>query len=68
MEDDKFKQLIDWLNGERYGYLLEDGQTWVCYGELNDKFPYDENKKQRELSRNHMINKTIRKIKELCGD
>lgn len=64
-KDDNIKELYNWLKGERHGYLLEDHKTWINYGALNDKFPYDENDKQRELSRNHMIYKTIRKMKEL---
>jgi hypothetical protein len=48
-----------------YGYFLEDHKTWINYGELDDKFPYDENEKKWELSRNRMIEKTLRKIKEL---
>ncbi|WP_154698319.1 hypothetical protein, partial [Clostridium botulinum] len=54
----KFIELIKWLEGQKYGYLLEDKKTWVNYGELNDKFPYDEDKKKWELSRNRMIDKT----------
>lgn len=59
--------LIEWLKGEKYGYLLEDGKTWINYGDLNDKFPYDESKKKWELSRNRMIDKTINKIEEMIG-
>lgn len=55
-------KIINWLKSEKYGYLLEDGKTWINYGELNDKFPYDENNKKWELSRNRMIDKTISKI------
>lgn len=64
-ENIKLQQLKDWIKGEKYGYLLEDGETWVNYGDLEDKFLYDENKKKWELSRNRMIDKTIKKIKEL---
>ena len=60
--------LIKWLKGEKYGYLLEDGKTWINYGDLNDTFPYDENKKKWELSRNRMIDKTINKIKEIIKE
>lgn len=63
--NNKINELYEWLKGERKGYFLEDHKTWVNYGELEDKFPYDENDKQRELSRNHMIYKTILKMKEL---
>jgi hypothetical protein len=59
------KELYEWLKGERYGYFLEDHKTWINYGSLVDKFPYDEDKKQWELSRNRMIEKTLRKIEEL---
>lgn len=55
--------LILWLKGQKYGYLLDDKQTWVNYGDLNDEFPYDEKDKQWELSRNRMIDKTINVIK-----
>lgn len=58
-------ELVKWLKGEKYGYFLEDHKTWINYGDLNDKFPYDENEKKWELSRNRMINKTINKIMEL---
>ncbi|GAA0083377.1 hypothetical protein [Clostridium sp. CTA-6] len=64
-DNQKFIELIKWLEGQKYGYLLEDKKTWVNYGELNDKFPYDEDKKKWELSRNRMIDKTIQKIKEI---
>jgi hypothetical protein len=64
-KNNKVEELYEWLKGERYGYFLEDHKTWINYGTLEDKFPYDENDKQRELSRNHMIYKTIRKMKEL---
>lgn len=64
-KDDNIKELYNWLKGERYGYFLEDHKTWINYGELDDKFPYDENEKKWELSRNHMIEKTLRKMKEL---
>lgn len=62
---DTINELYEWLKGERKGYFLEDHKTWVNYGELDDKFPYKENDKQRELSRNHMIYKTILKMEEL---
>jgi len=64
-KDNKIEELYKWLKGERYGYLLEDSKTWINYGALDDKFPYDENEKQWELSRNRMIEKTLRKIEEL---
>ena len=38
-------------------------KTWVNYGDLNDKFPYNEEDKQWELSRNRMIDKTINMLK-----
>jgi hypothetical protein len=62
---DSIKELYNWLKGERYGYFLEDHKTWINYGELDDKFPYDEKDKKWELSRNRMIEKTLRKIEEL---
>lgn len=55
--------LILWLNLQKYGYLLDDKKTWVYYGDLNDKFPYNEGDKQWELSRNRMIDKTINMLK-----
>ena len=55
--------LILWLNLQKYGYLLDDKKTWVIYGDLNDKFPYNEEDKQWELSRNRMIDKTINMLK-----
>lgn len=64
-KDDNIKELYEWLKGQRYGYFLEDHKTWINYGELDDKFPYDENKKKWELSRNRMIEKTLRKMEEL---
>lgn len=56
IEKDK---LIKWLEGEKYGYFLDDGKTWINYGSLDDKFPYNEEDKQWELSRNRMIDKII---------
>jgi hypothetical protein len=67
-ENKKLLELIEWLNGEKYGYLLEDGKTWINYGDLNDKFPYEESKKKWELSRNRMIDKTIKKVEEIIND
>lgn len=64
-KDDNIKELYNWLKGERYGYFLEDHKTWINYGELDDKFPYDESEKKWELSMNRMIEKTLRKMKEL---
>lgn len=64
-KEDKIEELYNWLKGERYGYFLEDHKTWINYGELNDKFPYDEAEKKWELSRNRMIEKTLRKMEEL---
>jgi len=58
-------KLIKWLKGEKYGYLLEDGKTWINYGDLDDKLPYGEDEKKWELSRNRMIDKTINKVEEL---
>lgn len=55
--------LILWLKLQKYGYFLEDKITWVNYGDLNDKFPYNEDEKQWELSRNRMIDKTINVLK-----
>ena len=55
--------LILWLKLQKYGYFLEDGLTWVNYGDLDDEFPYDESDKQWELSRNRMIDKTINMLK-----
>lgn len=52
--------LILWLKGEKYGYLLDDKKTWVNYGDSNDKFPYNEEDRQWELSRNMFIDKIIR--------
>lgn len=56
MEVDK---LIEWLQGQKYGYFLDDGKTWINYGDNNDKFPYDEKDKVWELSRNRFIDKVI---------
>ena len=56
MEVDK---LIEWLQGQKYGYFLDDGKTWINYGDSNDKFPYDEKDKVWELSRNRFIDKVI---------
>ena len=56
IEKDK---LIKWLEGEKYGYFLDDGKTWINYGGLDDTFPYNEEDKQWELSRNRMIDKII---------
>lgn len=64
-KEDSITELYNWLKGERDGYLPEDDKTWINYGDLNDKFPYDEDKKKWELSRNHMIEKTLRKMKKL---
>lgn len=66
-ENEKLLELIKWLKGEKCGYLLGDGKTWINYGDLNDKFPYDESKKKWELSRNRMIDKTIKKIEEVIS-
>ena len=63
IEKDK---LIKWLEGEKYGYFLNDGKTWINYGSLDDKFPYNEENKQWELSRNRMIDKIINLL--LYGD
>lgn len=62
----QLEDLIDWLKGERYGYYRNN--RCVIYGDLNDPINYDESKKQWELSRNRMIEKTINKIKELKGE
>jgi hypothetical protein len=67
-ENIKLLELIEWLKGEKYGYLLEDRKTWINYGDLNDEFPYDENKKKWELSRNRMIDKTIKKMEEMIKE
>ena len=56
MEVDK---LIEWLQGQKYGYFLDDGKTWINYGDSNDEFPYDEKDKVWELSRNRFIDKVI---------
>jgi hypothetical protein len=64
----KLIKLTEWLKGEKYGYLLKDGITWINYGDLNDEFPYDESKKKWELSRNRMIDKTIKKIEEMIKE
>jgi hypothetical protein len=64
-KDDSIMELYNWLKGERCGYLLEDHKTWVNYGDLDDKFPYDEDKKKWELSRNRMIEKIMNKMIEL---
>lgn len=58
----KISDLILWLKGEKYGYFLDDKITWVNYGDLEDEFPYDENDKQWELSRNRFIEKLIRTL------
>ena len=55
--------LILWLKLQKYGYFLKDKITWVNYGDLNDEFPYNEDEKQWELSRNRMIDKTISVLK-----
>lgn len=63
---DKFvnvDDLILWLKLQKYGYLLKDKITWVNYGDLNDEFPYNEDEKQWELSRNRMIDKVINVLK-----
>lgn len=65
IDNAKLIELVKWLKGEKYGYFLEDHKTWINYGDLNDKFPYDENEKKWELSRNRMIDKTINKIMEI---
>lgn len=69
LSDSQIKELIaefhDWLKGKQYGYFLEDHKTWINYGALKDKFPYDENDKQWELSRNLFINQCERKLKDL---
>lgn len=65
--NDKFvnvDDLILWLKLQKYGYFLKDNITWVNYGDLNDKFPYNEDEKQWELSRNRMIDKTINVLKQ----
>jgi hypothetical protein len=58
----KISDLILWLKGEKYGYFLDDKITWVNYGDLEDEFPYDENDKQWELSRNRFIEKLINRL------
>lgn len=60
----KMKELYEWLQGERYGYF-SDNKGWINYGDINDEFEYNETEQQWELSRNHMIEKTINKMKEL---
>lgn len=55
--------LIMWLELQKYGYFLDDKKTWINYGDLDDTFPYAENDKQWELSRNRMIDKTINVLK-----
>lgn len=64
VESHNLLELIAWLKGERCGYLSDD-RKWVIYGEITDKFPYNEDDKQFELSRNRMIDKTIKKVDEL---
>lgn len=64
-KEDRINELYNWLKGQRYGYFLEDHKTWINYGTLDDKFSYSEDEKQWELSRNYIIEKTIRKIEEL---
>ena len=39
IEKDK---LIKWLEGEKYGYFLNDGKTWINYGSLDDKGFHDD--------------------------
>lgn len=56
-------ELIEWLQGEKMGYLLDDKLTWVNYGDPEDKFPYNEEDKIWELSRNRMIDKVINYLK-----
>jgi uncharacterized cysteine cluster protein YcgN (CxxCxxCC family) len=60
-------ELVAWLKGEKCGYLLEEHnhKTWVIYGDLTDNFPYNEDDKRFELSRNRMIDKTIKHIERL---
>ena len=57
------RTLIQWLEGQKYGYFLSDHKTWVNYGDLNDPMEYNEQEKQWELSRNRMIDKTIAMLK-----
>ena len=56
------EMLVEWLESQKYGYI-KNKRDFVTYGSLEDDFNYDENKKQWELSRNRMIEKTINAIK-----
>ena len=55
VKDQKFVELIKWLQGERY--LINHNST-----DMTEEF---EKKYAWELSRNRMIDKTIKKIVEL---
>lgn len=63
--NNKIQEFHEWLLGQRYIYFLPNKKGSVIYGSLEDKFPYDEGKKQHELSRNYMIEKTVRKMKDM---
>ena len=56
-------KLIEWLNSEKYIYTNDRG-FYAAYGE--DKFTTEEFEKEHqwEISRNRMIEKTIRYISE----
>ena len=56
------EKLIEWLLGQRYIYW-EDGKSFI-YGESDSTTSEFEEEHQWELSRNRMIAKTIRFLKE----
>ena len=60
------EKLLSWLDGERYVY--KSGDTLVCYGSRLEPPTTEEFEKQHvwEYSRNRMIEKTIKYIREKC--
>ena len=54
--------LIKWLE-DQINREVEIEKGRINYGRLEENYIYDENKKQWELSRNRMIEKTINAIK-----
>jgi hypothetical protein len=60
LQDNKLLELLEWLKGEKYITVDEHSTTMTEEFEREHKY---------ELSRNIMINKTIKKIEELIkGD
>lgn len=58
----KLKKLVSWLEGQRYGYYKNG--LWINFGDEEDSTEEFERENLYQISRNRMINKTIRYIKD----